>query len=438
MAEQESDFPERMTLNGADYFLFQLDRLMWKLGKQRNICTFAVTLQERISAEELKKRLTANLSYQWICRLRLQKSWPFTLLKWVHKSAIVLAEIQQYQLEDAGTLPEHVFNMPFDVLKDPAFRVTLLQVAGGAGSIIIFTWHHALMDARGGETFIRHLGGLNDLRQENLLSTEQDSLLPLRDQANIALQMKEFLCEISKLPIFSLAKTSKLASPLRYRVLAYSTQQHEMIKARANEQGAGFLVSAFYLAATACAIASVQQQKGMQGEKDMLIPIPLDRRKRGVDGPVMGNQVTFLFYRIPYAVLDNVKNCMMELIEQMKLLMRSENPKHFLVMMTFLRRVPGWLYLMQLTSPTKGQMASFYYSDTGDSLDVFDTLFGSAVTNVIHYPPNMYPPGLTFVFSRYQGVLQITFAYRESVINAAEVEVLIQQMNSGLLGERQG
>ncbi len=54
MHEQEITYPVSMTLNGADYFLLQLDHLMWKLGRQRNICTFAVTLQECITSEELE------------------------------------------------------------------------------------------------------------------------------------------------------------------------------------------------------------------------------------------------------------------------------------------------------------------------------------------------------------------------------------------------
>ncbi len=245
--------------------------------------------------------------------------------------------------------------------------------------------------------------------------------------------MKEFLCDISRLPIASLANTRTLNSKVRYRVLSFSQQQSKAIESRASQQGAGFLVSAFYLAVISCAIANVQKKRAPM-EEDILMPIPLDRRKRGVNSPIMGNQVTFLFYRIPHKALTNIKTCVAELIEQMKCLMRSENPGHYLVMMDFLRRVPGWLYRMQLISPTKGKMASFYYSDTGDSLDLYDELLGSKVTSAIHYPPNMYPPGITFVLSRNQGALQLTFAYMQAVINESEVEYLLQQINTGLLG----
>lgn len=169
-------------------------------------------------------------------------------------------------------------------------------------------------------------------------------------------------------------------------------------------------------------------------ESDMLVPIPLDRRKRGVQAPVLGNQVTFLFYRIPQAALESIGSCVTTLIAQMKDLMRSDNPRHYLIMMDFLRRVPGWLYRMQLTSPTNGQMASFHYSDTGDSLDLYDQLFACTVTNAIHYPPSMYPPGITFVFSRYRGAVQLTLGYMESILTDAELEQLLSELQLGLLG----
>ena len=122
---------------------------------------------------------------------------------------------------------------------------------------------------------------------------------------------------------------------------------------RKKDNVAGFLVSAFYLAVTSYAVAKVQSKRAPL-ESDMLVPIPLDRRKRGVQAPVLGNQVTFLFYRIPQAALESIGSCVTTLIAQMKDLMRSDNPGHYLIMMDFLRRVPGWLYRMQLTSPTNG------------------------------------------------------------------------------------
>ncbi len=426
-------FPDSLSLNGADFFLLQLDRIMWQQSGQRNICRFVVTLQERLEHEELEQALTTDSAYQWICRLRLQKSWPFTLAKWVFKAESDLPEIQQYQSEGQNDLSADILNMPMNVESQSAFKVSLVQISG-AGSQLVFSWHHALMDAHGGETFIRALGGDFDIGVADWVSTERFDILPLRKRADIALQMKTFLCDISQLPFIGFTTKNQTKPNLHYRVLRFTRQQSDAISVRARQQGAGFLLSAFYLAVTACAIASIQKSKApLLG--DMLIPVPLDRRKRGVHRPVFANQVTFLFYRVPQSALANINSCVAELITQMKNLMRSENPANYLIMMDFLRRVPGWLYRMQLRSPTKGQMASFYYSDTGDSLEVFKELFRRPVLAALHYPPNMYPPGITFVFSRFQGELQVTLGYMDSILDNIEVTQLLQQLQLGLLGE---
>lgn len=430
---QDCPFPESITLNGADLFLLQLDRLMWKLSGQRNICTFVVSLQERLEYEDLQAQLSANLAYQWVCRLRLNKGWPFLLAKWVYKASLELPEINQYELDEQISLPDHILATIFNDNSQSAFRVSLAQLAGG-GSVLFFSWHHALMDAHGGEAFIRHLSGAESINDVDWLASKPDRVLPLRERADIALKMKEFLCNVSRLPIISFSNKTKQKPVVHYQVLTFTDQQSQLIAKRAQQQGAGFLLSAFYLAATACAVANVLK-KSAPLEGDMLIPVPLDRRKRGVHSPIFGNQVTFLFYRIPQASLSNVKNCVAELMSQMKALMRSENPGNYLIMMDFLRRIPGWLYRMQLTSPTQGKMASFYYSDTGDSLDRFNILFGRAVVNALHYPPNMYPPGVTFVFSRFRGALQCTMGYMEPVLDQQQAEQMLAELQSGLLGE---
>ncbi len=428
-----SDFPSSIALNGADFFLLQLDRMMWQSSRCRNICTFVVRLDARLECRELASYLSTNAAYQWICRLRLQKTWPFVLAKWVFNADIVLPAIDEYQGEQGDTLPSDLLQKPFNIEKQAAFRISLVQLKDG-GSQLVFTWHHALMDAHGGEIFIRQLGGEETISPADWFSHNPVSALSLRARADIALQMKAFLCHVSRLPFISLIGKKKRQQAVLYHTLKFSQRQTQQMAVRARDQGAGFLVSAFYLAVTSYAVAKVQHSR-MPLDSDMLVPIPLDCRKRGVQAPVIGNQVTFLFYRIPLAALANIKTCVSALMAQMKDLMRSENPQHYLIMMDFLRRVPGWLYRMQLTSPTKGKMASFHYSDTGDSLDLYAQLFGRSVSSVIHYPPNMYPPGLTFVFSRYQGALQLTLGYMESVLTADELALLLSELQLGLLGE---
>jgi hypothetical protein len=433
MFESDGQFPGSIELNGADYFCLQLDRLMWKASGKRNVCTLAVTLPEHLTLEDLQHQLSRHPAYQWLCQLRLREGLPFTIAKWVLDTKAELPSINEYHLAAADILPDSLLSAALDIKNQSALKIDLLQCIG-AGSIIIFTWHHVLMDAHGGELFIRHLGMPPALKPPDWVSVE-GAKLPLKNRAKIASEMKDFLYETSSLPLLSLYKKTVIKPQARYRVLSFTPQQTLTINERASQLDAGYLVSAFYLAATTYAVAQVQKRRGLV-DGDVLVPVPLDRRKRGAPGAILGNQVSFLFYRIPNALLNDVTAMTAELMAQMKALMRSESPSHYSIMMDFLRRMPGFLYRKMLKAPTKGLMASFYYSDTGDSLQDFDSLFGQPVISAAHYPPNMYPPGMTFIFSRHHGKLKVTLGYMEPDVITTEVELLLASLRSALLGDK--
>lgn len=423
--------PSQITLNGADYFCLQLDKLMWKASRQRNVCTLVVALGGVLELADLQQQLGQRPAYPWLCRLRLREGLPFGLAKWVFDANAHLPDIKEYLLPALGEVPDQLLAQPLDIKSGPAFVLSLLQ-CGDSHSVLVFTWHHALMDARGGELFVRYLGLLEPARPPVWILPEAPGLA-LKARGKIASDMKQFLYDTSALPLLSLYQGHRSRPQTVYRVLAFTPDETLVINGQARQLGAGFLPSSFYLAATAFAVAKIQRQRG-GGLGDVLVPVPLDRRKRGAPGAILGNQVSFLFYRLPQALLDDVPAMTAELIAQMKALMRAESPAHYSIMMDLLRRLPGFLYRRLLKAPTKGLMSSFFYSDTGDSLQDFDRLFGLAVNGAVHYPPNMYPPGMTFIFSRCQGALQVTLAYMQADVSVPEAEQLLATVRGVLLG----
>ncbi len=426
-----SKFPAQIILNGADNFLLQLDNIMLRSSGQGNVCTFVVALQEQLELAVLEFNLADNPAYRWITRLRLRKGFPFSLAKWVVDSNAELPEIKQYQIEADDKLPSELLAKVIAIKNESPFKIDLIQVAD-AGSYLVFSWHHALMDAHGGESFVHLLTSKHALNQQEWVKHLSFNR-PLKERAQIAREMKQFLYDTSQLPLLSLFKTGTIKPTQSYRILSFTQQQSGLISDTARQHGAGFLLSALYLAATASAIAAIKKQRGpLNG--DVLVPVPLDRRLKGARGPIIGNQVSFLFYRIPKQNLSNLQDCTVGLTEQMKNLIRSENPGHYLIMMDFLRRVPGIIYRLMLKAPTEGLMASFSFSDTGELPD-FEQLFGQTMNSATHYPPNLYPPGMTFIFSRFRGCLQMTFAYTEDIISVQEVDQLMLQIRSALLGK---
>jgi len=432
MSERDKLFPSYFALNGADYFLLQLDRIMHRSSGKNNVCTFVVTFNDRLESGDLKHYLSDKPVYQWLSRIRLKQGLPFSLAKWVVDPKVQVPDIRQHQLADDQVVPESLLATTINIKHQAPFKIDLLQ-RSKAGSILIFTWHHALMDAHGGESLAYHLGFDGVDQQPQWLQQKQIDL-PLKQRAQIAQNMKNYLHKVSKLPLLSLYKKQSAKLTIRYQLLSFSETQSQLISHRAQQYGAGFALSNFYLAAIACTVAQIHQHRAPL-DGDVLVPVPLDRRRRGSDDPIIGNQVSFLFYRIPQHLLSDLQACTTELTEQMKNLMRDNKPQYGMIMMDFMRRNPGFIYQLMIKAPTAGLMASFFYSDTGESLQKYDNLFGCSVESAVHYPPTLYPPGMTFVVSRFQGCLQLTLGYMEQVITEREVEQLSIQLRSNLLGE---
>ena len=164
------------------------------------------------------------------------------------------------------------------------------------------------------------------------------------------------------------------------------------------------------------------------------MPIPQDQRKKGAWGPVLANQVSFLFYRLFPEVLSDMKATVDEISKQMIDQIRNRIPQSYKIMMAFSRRMPMWLYSYIVKSPTKGAFASFFFSDTGNSLEGFDQFAGIPIMDAVHYPPNAGYPGFTTVFMLFQNRLKVVVAHTDASADTMAIEQFEKAIRKDLLG----
>ncbi len=434
MTDATPDLPRQFPCNGIDYFLYQLDQIMFAASGKRNVCSLAIELDGALDKERLQRHLARQPAYCWLTALRFRKGPPFALSRWQLDAKAPLPEIAEQQLPDYQGVPDSLLDRPIHPHQESPFRIALIHLPKGR-SLLIFTWHHALLDAHGAERFIHglaHPGETQIQWQQQASPRDQRTLL---QRLNIARDGKRFLFEASEPPLTSIyAHSAKKPGQFtqRYRLLRFNEQETREITANAHRQGGGFILSSFYLAATACASAAIQLQRNSL-DGDYLVPMPQDRRRRGAAGPVIGNQASFLFYRIPKDNLKDIKLCSRSLTEQMTRQIRQQMPGNFLSMMALFRRIPGPLYRFLMKLPTAGLMASLHFSDTGESMSDYQTLFGLPVRSAVHYPPNLYPPGVTIIFTRFRGALQVTFGYLQEELQEQEAKQLLDDLRSLLL-----
>lgn len=442
MNEATPDLPRQFPCNGIDYFLYQLDQIMFAASGKRNVCSLAIELDGILNKERLRQHLARQPGYCWLTALRFRPGPPFALSRWQLDAKAALPEIGEQHLpanQGVQGVPDSLLDRPVHPHQDSPFRIELAHLPQGR-SLLVFSWHHALLDAHGAERFIHSLAHPGEKQLQWLQQASPAHQTTLLQRLNIARDGKRFLFEASEPPLTSIySHSAKKPAQFtqRYRLLRFNERQTREITANAHRLGAGFMVSSFYLAATACASAAIQLQRdSLHG--DYLVPMPQDRRRRGAAGPVIGNQASFLFYRIPKDNLKDIKACSRSLTEQMTSQIRQQMPGKFLSMMDLFRRIPGPLYRFLMKLPTAGLMASLHFSDTGESMRDFQTLFDLPVRSAVHYPPNLYPPGVTIIFTRFRGTLQVTFGYLQEELQEQEAKQFLDNMRSLLLTGQTG
>ena len=174
-------------------------------------------------------------------------------------------------------------------------------------------------------------------------------------------------------------------------------------------------------------------EQNLLTDKGFWIPIPQDRRRKGAFGPVLSNQVSFLFYKLFPEHLESMKVAVDSISEQMISQMRTGIPKSYNIMMDLSRRLPMWLCNRLMKAPTKGAMASFFFSDTGNSLDNFDSFLGYSVKDAIHYPPNAGYPGFTVVFMTFQQQLSVIIGYTKASADAKDIALFEETLRKDLM-----
>tara|TARA_B100000809_G_scaffold265574_1_gene324833 strand:- start:1546 stop:2844 length:1299 start_codon:yes stop_codon:yes gene_type:complete len=421
--------PAVYAFNGPDTFLLILDQLMLKSSGRGNICHLLVTLDEPVATLQIQAALDENTTYQWMCTLRAQGGSWFKPPRWAVDQRARAYPVPFYLLADTNALELIARLRMINPRRESPFQVQLLGQKDTTTQILI-TWHHALMDAHGAELFVAHIG--QSLAGEPVFFDPNPDV-PDHSQWRNTLKIKESLDEISHLPFMSTYIGRGRSRPVvRHQVIALTEKQTGAVDEKITATGAQINKSLFYLAACARAVRHIVTARGGTVD-DVVVSVPQDRRRRGAAGPMLSNQVTFLFYRISAAGLDSLKGTVTSLSEQMMDLMRQDFPARFHRMMLLCRHLPPFIYRHMIQQPTGKRMASFFISDTGQSLDRFETFLGAPVKNAIHYPPNMYPPGLTFIFARYKGRLSVTITTMEEELEDVESEALVAALKTELV-----
>ena len=218
----------------------------------------------------------------------------------------------------------------------------------------------------------------------------------------------------------------------KIKVITFSKEETDEIRANGPKLGALFGPGPLYLASAARAVREI-----LAGRQTIVnnfwVPVPQNQRKKGATGPLLGNHLSFLFYLLSNADLTSTDRSVRSINSQMVNQVKLGIPKSYASLMQYLRRIPYALYHHYTRGKKGASLSSFLFTVAEEHPKELMTFHGLKVVEALSFPPNIYPPGLTFAFMAFGGYLHILLQYYDEVISEVEITKLEAIMRQELV-----
>jgi hypothetical protein len=440
------ELPRQIRLAPGDYFMHSQDSRMRRLGLPGNVCCAIIKLGKGFDTDRFRRRISESPLVDWLARVRYSRLLPIffpPLWRANGNPQVILAEHNTENiLEDKPeVLPSVLARRELLDSQGPGLFFDVFHHADGTCHLCL-SWNHTHLDARGLDLLLNHLNGDDSAKNvpsvQNFISPTQRGWDLAGWWPNVvrARGSLKWLTESGKEPIFSLLPPGPPPAHCqnRYRVIAFTAEETARVDARCQQFNCGFRRSHFYLAASVRALHAIARQRGNQ-DGAYLVPVPHDTRKRGANGPIFSNHLSILFYRIEPKFAGRIGDILGELSRQMTDQIRDRFPESCMAALEMFKPLPVWYYLHHLGKPTRGKIATFSFSDSGDTCAGLTELWGAPIQEVTHLVPSWRPPGLTVVFLRFNNRLSALISSVDDCLAPAEMDRMESDVRRALLEE---
>lgn len=413
-------------LSGADYFLLAMEKHVQKQKGPGYVCRFIMVLEGSLQKDELEKSIEGSAYFQLLRRVRLYQP-ALGIARW--KLGKTLRPLPVYESkQQTGELSEELLNRDIPLNSASLCEFDLIHIPGPK-TLLIFSWHHLLMDGFGVNKLLASLQPGSKVQKNNFLPSEQKE--GLWKQWKQLVFAKDFLRAISRDPLVKISATST-SSRSGYLVHSLSDPENEQLKSAAQQFTKGMLQIPYHLACAAIAYDHTITKKGINNG-DIWVPVPMETRKSGAAGPVLTNQHSMLFFRMNRnSIADKsllVKEIGNQLFEQVK----QRVPQQYAAMTRMLRLTPTWFYYRLIKRPNGDSIAAFLFSQS-PAPDNLRNFMGHRLLDATALPPNTAPPGISFQIMTFEGKLKLVLQYSESCFTRKEAAEMMQKFKQELLG----
>ena len=424
----------RLPLRGADLVLMA-HHPRWKgVGLGHNTL-LAVECDGPIESERLACAWDRFLDVCPWPAARLRRPFPWGKLHWaagVRASLarpplrrVTIATRAALQRELATELnmalePRHEAPVRMLIVDDESARPTL-------SSVLVLTWFHPLMDARGGENLLTHLNKLDRHADATSWCDTPTAFVSDRDRRSllqrgrIARSSVEYLRTLAPVPPVSVGGPALPPGRACFR-------RHSFIAPGPTDQRATREIC-WRVALVAKAMSECRRDLG---DVPCLLPISIDVRPKGELGPTFGNHMAFHFARFRSSETADVPALARTLRRQMADAVRDGQIEASQVALEFLHYRPLSRIIQLLPWTTEGELFSFNCADLADWPTALAECFGRKVVNAYHIPVVPPRPGIGVFFNRCAGRNNLVVSWIEGVVDDAEATKVIEAIRVGM------
>jgi hypothetical protein len=404
-------------LSGADHFHLLIDRQMRQKGLPGNISRIHLQLAPDADLHALKQRLEHDPTLRRVHRLRIQLRWPL-MPRWEEDATTDVPPVVLHPVLSPQEFDLAVMNAPVPP-RHCLVRIDLATQTDGSHHAVI-AMHHALFDHRGMMLFLAALDSGTAPAQffapEAATSTWADMAAAFRATLFALASGGRRLATLVN-------RHTRPTATVRYHNLHLTAEETAQADRMAHQCGAATGQSALLMAAITIALRETLALRGQQPPY-FWIPTPHDMRKKGTPGHLVGNALSFFYFRPEAAHLRSLPEAVQALQQQLHAQVRQRSAHHLAALLRVFRRVPLPLVDAMVGLTTGGRVSSFVFSDLGAQRMPMAQFCGISLLGMAHCPPVPSPPGLSVVAARDNGRLHLVLAYLPDALSTTEVSIV--------------
>jgi hypothetical protein len=415
----------RLRHNGCDVLMLGFDHELRRHGFAGNSCQIVLELAAEIDSARLEKRVTELARQHPILRSRPGRGWNL-LPRW--KPTRHLPRVRVHT--PAPELAQQLFNEPLAIRRGELMRFDVL------GRTVIFTWAHALMDAKSAEYFLalagdEKLSAVEPAADWYVLRASQAGGLRARiRQAWPALERLEKFKQA--LPVSLAMRRPATVPRMKYQIMDFTAEESATVRANASRL-CGFLGETnFHLAATLLELDRLHQRTGCVTASHV-VPIPVSLRPKGTRAPLFSNQLTMMLHQFLPAQIREITETIKIIKTQRAECLRDGQIDASIALGQLFRALPLKFYMWMVKHELRGEICSLFFGDTSAVDPALGHFLGAPITTFAHVPAITMPPGIGVVFYQFHRQLRFTLVHAEGTLTAAEADDFSRRLRAQLL-----